>query len=81
MNIPPLTSGGIMLGIGTFFGVVLALADRYLRVQEDPRIDVLEELLPGTNCGACGQPGTDSTIAADSRQGQVADPVIFAACQ
>jgi RnfABCDGE-type electron transport complex B subunit len=50
-------SGGIMLGIGAFFGVVLALADRYLRVQEDPRIDVLEELLPGTNCGACGQPG------------------------
>ncbi|MEE8412176.1 MAG: RnfABCDGE type electron transport complex subunit B [Acidobacteriota bacterium] len=67
-------SGGIMLGIGLFFGVVLALADRYLKVQEDPRIDVLEELLPGTNCAACGQPGCRgfalSLVAEESVPGQ-----------
>jgi electron transport complex protein RnfB len=39
------------------FGLLLALANRYLKVDEDPRIDAVEKLLPGSNCGACGQPG------------------------
>lgn len=67
-------AGAIMLGIGTFFGVVLALADRFLKVQEDPRVDVLEEMLPGTNCGACGQAGCRgfalSLVADESVPGQ-----------
>ena len=46
-----------MLGVAGFFGVVLAIANRYLKVEEDPRIDRVEEMLPGSNCGACGQPG------------------------
>ncbi|NIM72393.1 MAG: Fe-S cluster protein, partial [Gammaproteobacteria bacterium] len=32
-------------------------ANRLLYVQEDPRIDLVEEMLPATNCGACGSPG------------------------
>ena len=36
---------------------MLALANRRLHVEEDPRIDSVEELLPGNNCGACGEPG------------------------
>lgn len=52
-----LIAGAIMLGIAGFFGTVLAVAHRYLRVEEDPRIDTVEGMLPGTNCGACGQPG------------------------
>ena len=51
------TAGAIMLGVTSFFGVVLAVANRYMRVDEDPRIDRVEEMLPGSNCGACGQPG------------------------
>ncbi|MCZ7586211.1 MAG: 4Fe-4S binding protein [Deltaproteobacteria bacterium] len=47
----------IMGGVALFFGVVLALAYRFLRVEEDPRIDEVEGMLPGSNCGACGQPG------------------------
>lgn len=47
----------IMTGIGLFFGVVLAVAYRLLKVEEDPRIDETEAKLPGTNCGACGEPG------------------------
>lgn len=47
----------IMGGLGAFFGLVLAVANRFLKVEEDPRIDIVEELLPGSNCGACGQPG------------------------
>jgi electron transport complex protein RnfB len=51
------TAIAIMMGLGLFFAAVLALAYRFLRVEEDPRLEVLEELLPGNNCGACGQPG------------------------
>ncbi len=52
-----LTSPLIMTGIGLFFGVVLAVAYKLLKVEEDPCIDKTEEMLPGTNCGACGEPG------------------------
>lgn len=52
-----LTAAAVMAGLGLFFGIVLALAYRYLRVEEDPRIEVVEEMLPGSNCGACGEPG------------------------
>ncbi len=36
---------------------ILRMAGRFLTVAQDPRLDRLLELLPGTNCGACGQPG------------------------
>ncbi|MEZ4220163.1 MAG: RnfABCDGE type electron transport complex subunit B [Polyangiaceae bacterium] len=52
-----LTAGGIMFGVALLFGVILAIANRKLRVEEDPRIDEVESMLPGSNCGACGQPG------------------------
>ena len=52
-----LTAGGIMFGVALTFGVILAIANSKLRVQEDPRIDEVESMLPGTNCGACGEPG------------------------
>lgn len=47
----------VMVGIGLFFGTILAVSYRFLRVQEDPRIEGTNELLPGNNCGACGEPG------------------------
>jgi len=47
----------VMGGLGLFFAVILALAYRFLKVQEDPLVEQTEELLPGSNCGACGQPG------------------------
>jgi electron transport complex protein RnfB len=52
-----LTAPAIMTGLGLFFGVILAVAYKLLRVEEDPRLAHTEELLPGTNCGACGEPG------------------------
>jgi len=68
------TSGAIMLGIAFFFGVTLALANRFLYVAEDPRIQEVEDRLPGTNCGACGQPGchafAESLVAGDSLPGK-----------
>jgi Na+-translocating ferredoxin:NAD+ oxidoreductase RNF subunit RnfB len=47
----------IMTGIGLMFAIILAVAYRFLKVQEDPLIEETEVLLPGTNCGACGRPG------------------------
>ncbi|MCB1851789.1 MAG: RnfABCDGE type electron transport complex subunit B [Gammaproteobacteria bacterium] len=52
-----LIAPAIMAGLGLFFSVILAVAYRFLKVQEDPRIEETELLLPGSNCGACGQPG------------------------
>lgn len=60
-----MTSGGmtilwavlILLGIGLIFGVILAIASKVLYVKEDERIDDVEKLLPGANCGACGYAG------------------------
>lgn len=39
------------------FATLLVVAHRVLHVDEDPRIEGAQELLPGTNCGACGFPG------------------------
>jgi Na+-translocating ferredoxin:NAD+ oxidoreductase RNF subunit RnfB len=50
-------AAAVMAGLGLVFGVVLAFADRFLKVEEDPRIDAVEGMLPGSNCGACGEPG------------------------
>jgi Na+-translocating ferredoxin:NAD+ oxidoreductase RNF subunit RnfB len=46
-------------GIGLVCAVVLAIADRYLSVREDPRIGMVTAALPGANCGGCGFPGCD----------------------
>ncbi|MCX8085581.1 MAG: 4Fe-4S binding protein [Rhodocyclaceae bacterium] len=50
-------AGGFMAALGLTLAGLLALANRKLFVFEDPRIGEVEELLPKSNCGACGQPG------------------------
>ncbi|MBT8397398.1 MAG: RnfABCDGE type electron transport complex subunit B [Gemmatimonadetes bacterium] len=52
-----LTSVAILGGVGLTFGGLIALANAKLKVWEDPRIDAVEEVLPGANCGACGLAG------------------------
>jgi len=52
-----LTAAGIMAGLGFVLAAGLALAHRFLHVEEDPRLDEVENRLPGSNCGACGEPG------------------------
>lgn len=47
----------ILGGVGLVFAILIALANRKLKVWEDPRIDVVSGMLPGANCGACGMPG------------------------
>jgi Na+-translocating ferredoxin:NAD+ oxidoreductase RNF subunit RnfB len=52
-----LTAVGTLGGIALVLASLLVLANRKLHVYEDPRIDVVEDMLPHTNCGACGFPG------------------------
>lgn len=51
------TAGLVMAGLGVCLSSVLALANKKLYVFEDPRIDEVEEMLPHSNCGACGTAG------------------------
>jgi Na+-translocating ferredoxin:NAD+ oxidoreductase RNF subunit RnfB len=50
-------SVAILGGVGLTFGTLIALANRKLRVWEDPRIESVTDILPGANCGACGFAG------------------------
>ena len=51
------TAIGAIGGLTFVLASLLVLANRKLHVEEDPRIDVVEELLPHANCGACGFAG------------------------
>ena len=58
----------------TLLAVVLAAAQRKLYVWEDPRIEQVEGMLPGANCGACGLPGcrafADKVVGGKIRPGK-----------
>lgn len=43
--------------LGAVAAVILFLIAKQFKVYEDPRIDQVEEKLPGANCGGCGFPG------------------------
>jgi Na+-translocating ferredoxin:NAD+ oxidoreductase RNF subunit RnfB len=49
-----LTAVGAISGLTFILATALVLANKRLYVYEDPRIDVVEEMLPHANCGACG---------------------------
>lgn len=47
----------VLGGLTLLLAVMLVIANKKLYVYEDPRIDVVEGMLPHANCGACGYPG------------------------
>lgn len=53
-----LTLMGLILGLG------LAYAADFFHVEKDLRIDVIESMLPGINCGLCGHPGCNAFATA-----------------
>jgi Na+-translocating ferredoxin:NAD+ oxidoreductase RNF subunit RnfB len=69
-----ITAAALMAGLTLVLGSALALAHRFFRVEEDPRLAEIEALLGGTNCGACGKPGcrpfAEALIAGDCVPGQ-----------
>ena len=48
---------GVLGALGLFFGLVLAIASKVFYVETDPRLEQLNECLPGANCGGCGYAG------------------------
>lgn len=58
----------ILAGLGLVLALVLFFVARRFRVEEDPRIDLVEKTLPGANCGGCGYAGchafADSAVKA-----------------
>ena len=57
MSSPVFVSIAILGSLGLLFGTLIALATKKFWVYEDPRIDEVTGMLPGNNCGACGQAG------------------------
>ena len=47
----------VLGGLGLVFGLVLAAASKVFYVESDPRLEKLNECLPGANCGGCGYAG------------------------
>lgn len=47
----------ILAGLGLLLALVLFFIAKKFKVEEDPRIDEVEAVMPGANCGGCGFAG------------------------
>ena len=43
--------------LGILAALILYFVAQKFKVEEDPRIDEVEKMLPGANCGGCGYAG------------------------
>jgi len=58
----------ISLGaLGAAFGGLLAYAGTKFAVEVDPKVEAIQAVLPGANCGACGRPGCAALAEAISK--------------
>ena len=61
-------------GLTLLLAIMLIVANKKLYVYEDPRIEVVEDMLPHANCGACGFPGcrpfAESLVSGESLPGK-----------
>ena len=53
-----------LCALGVLSAVILYFVAQKFRVEEDPRIDEVEKMLPGANCGGCGFAGCDALAKA-----------------
>jgi Na+-translocating ferredoxin:NAD+ oxidoreductase RNF subunit RnfB len=69
-----MTAVGAIGALTFMLASLLVVAHQKLRVEEDPRIDVVEEMLPSANCGACGYPGcrpfAEALVAGETSPGK-----------
>ena len=59
-GIEPLTvvsAGVTLLGVGLIFVIILTIANAKLKVEQDPTVEAILNVLPGANCGGCGLAG------------------------
>ncbi len=52
-----LTAILILLALAAIFGVILGFAAVHFKVDEDPVVDQIDNILPQTQCGQCSYPG------------------------
>ncbi|WP_339664266.1 electron transport complex subunit RsxB [uncultured Pseudomonas sp.] len=52
-----LTAVLVLLSLALIFGAILGYAAIRFKVEGDPIVDQINELLPQTQCGQCGHPG------------------------
>ena len=64
----------LLLVMGIVLGLVIGLVVKLFGTETDPRLEELEELLPGANCGGCGLPGcaefARALLVAEAEPGQ-----------
>ncbi len=52
-----LFAAAAMGAVGLVLGLLIGIAAKIFKVESDPRIALVQELLPGANCGGCGKAG------------------------
>lgn len=69
----------ILAGVGLVTSLVLFVVSKFFKVEQDPRIELIEKILPGANCGGCGFPGCSAFAAAAVEKGSL-DGMVCNAC-
>ena len=59
--------------LGVLAAVILYFVAQKFRVEEDPRIDEVEKMLPGANCGGCGFAGCRGMADALVKRDDISD--------
>ncbi|MCT4584976.1 MAG: RnfABCDGE type electron transport complex subunit B [Peptostreptococcaceae bacterium] len=57
-------SVAVLSGMGLIFGAGLAFASQKFAVEVDPKVEAINNALPGANCGGCGLPGCSALAQA-----------------
>ena len=52
-----LIAGGVVSAVGLIFGILLGVAAKIFAVEQDEKLPLILEVLPGANCGGCGFAG------------------------
>lgn len=63
----------VVSGLGALLALLLFLVAKKFKVEEDPRIDEVEKMLPGANCGGCGFAGCRGMSEALVRKEDISD--------
>lgn len=48
---------GVAIVLGVALALLLSVASEVFKVEEDPRLQDIVDMLPNQNCGLCGNPG------------------------
>ena len=65
VNVGEIVKAAILIGaVGIVLGLCLGIAAKFLAIEVDPKQEMVRDLLPGNNCGACGYAGCDSLAEA-----------------